>query len=186
MKKRKDYLMVVLTVILLVIGSSSSAFAKTSEVNHPELNYVVLMKLDGVCGESKRTGYSDNWTELTGVDFGVVNAATSVQGAGEKAGKAQMDHFTISKQFDCSSIPLLIDSLSGNHIKNGQLIFLKRSDDGVKMYIYLKIELTDVSIYEYQFDNVYETISLSAGQINFIYPSLDEQGGWDFKENMKR
>jgi len=139
------------------------------------------MKLDGVCGESKRVGYSDNWIELTGVDFGVANAAASGQGAGGKAGKAEMDHFTISKPFDCSSIPLLIDSLSGKHIKNGQLVFLKR-DQGAKMIPYLKIELTDVTIPEYQFDNAYETISLSVDQINFVYPPLNVQGGWDFNK----
>jgi type VI protein secretion system component Hcp len=189
MSKKKSYLLVIMTVLLLAIGSSATAVAATTTVDQPALNYDVYMKLDGICGESKADKFA-NWIELTGVEFNVANSAASAQGGGGAAGKAEMTPITVSKKYyDCSSIPLSMNSLSGKHIKNGQIAFVTKNIE--QPITILKIDLTDVVIAEYHFNNMYETVALSAGSIDFNYTVRDEkggkklpiQGGWDFKAN---
>jgi type VI protein secretion system component Hcp len=172
-----------------VIRLSATAVAETTTVEQPALNYNVYLKLDGICGESKAVKFA-NWIELSGVEFGVANSSASAIGGGGAAGKAEMTSITVSKKYyDCSSIPLTINSLSGKHIKNGQIAFVTRNIE--QPITILKIDLTDVVIAKYQFNNTYETVALSAGSIDFSYTMSDDkggiklpiQGGWDFKTN---
>jgi type VI protein secretion system component Hcp len=119
-------------------------------------------------------------------------ANSTAQGGGGASGKSKLDHFTVSKMYDCSSVPLLMDSLSGKHIKNGQIAFFTRNPE--RPFTVLNIDMTDVSIAEYQFNNMNETVSLSAGTMDFSYTVMDIkggkklpiQGGWDFIKNQKK
>jgi type VI protein secretion system component Hcp len=188
MTKMKAFILVIMTVSLLAIGSSATANAVTTTIDQPALNYNVYLKLDGICGDSKADRFA-NWIELAGVEFDVANSALSAQGGAGAASKAVMDHLTVSKKYyDCSSVPLMMSSLSGKHIKNGQIAFVTQSTEPITI---LKIDITDVSIAEYQFNNMYETVALSVGTIDFSYTSIDDkggkklpiEGGWDFKAN---
>jgi type VI secretion system secreted protein Hcp len=185
MTKMKSFVLVIMTVFLLTIGSSTTAVAAT---NTADQNFNVYLKLDGICGESKAEKFA-NWIGLTWVDFGVANSAsTPALGVGGSAGKAVMDHFTVTKMYDCSSVSLMTSSLSGKHIKNGQIVFVKPGTD----LVFLTINLTDVTIAEYQFKNMDETIALNFGAIETSYTELGANGGkklpvtggWDFRKNI--
>lgn len=187
MSKLKAFLFIVTTVFLLAAGSGATAVAATVPAEQqPALNQDVYLKLDGICGEAKADKFA-NWIQLTGVDFGVTNSSiATTPGTGSAAGKAKLDHFTVSKTFDCSSVPLLTNSLSGKHIKSGEIDFVTR---GEKPFTVLKVVLADVTISEYQFDNMNETLTFNFGSINFSYYAQDNsgknklpvQGGFDFK-----
>jgi type VI protein secretion system component Hcp len=190
MTKMRSYFLVILTVFLLAIGSSTTAVAAATTADQPALNYNVYLKLDGICGESNADKFA-NWIVLTGVDFGVSNSASApALGGGGAAGKAVMDHFTVTKTYDCSSVSLLTSSLSGKHIKNAQIAFVKPGTD----LVFLTINLTDVTIAEYQFNNTYETIALNFSSIETSYTQQDEKGGnklpvkggWDFSKNIMK
>ncbi|WP_241158589.1 Hcp family type VI secretion system effector [Cohnella candidum] len=182
----KALLLIVATVFLLVAGSGATAVAATTSVVQPAQNHDVYLKLDGVCGEAKAAKFA-NWIQLTGVDFGVTNSSSGAPtGGGSGAGKAKMDPFTVSKTYDCSSVPILTNSLSGKHIKSGEIDFVTR---GEKPFTVLKVVMTDVMISDYQFSNMKETLTFSFGAIDFSYYAMDSggksklpvQGGFDFK-----
>ncbi|WEK54129.1 MAG: type VI secretion system tube protein Hcp [Candidatus Cohnella colombiensis] len=192
MTKVRTYFLVIMIVILLGIGSGTTAIAATITEDSPTSNYNVYLKLDGICGESKAVRYA-NWIELSGVEFNVSNSfSATASGAGGATGKAEMDQFVISKAYDCSSIPLMMDSLSGKHIKNGQLVFVRPSSD--QSIPVLKIDLDNVTIVNYQFSMMNETVSFQVGSIQFSYTAQDDkggkklpiQGGWDFIANQMK
>lgn len=190
MRNVKAFLLAFAAVTLLVFGTGAAVVAAPANADRPALDYDVYLKLDGVCGESKAERFQ-NWIKLTGVDFGVTSthaAPATAQGSGRSAGKAEMQPLTVTKPYDCSSISLMQNALSGKHMKDGQIAFVTRGAE--RPATVLTIELTDVVISGYQFDNMTESVSFSAGSLNLRYAATDPkggggktgtvQGGWDF------
>lgn len=186
MKKMKAFMLAVVTVALLIVGSGATAVAAPAVTAGSYQGVDIYLKLDGVCGESTAEQYP-NWIDLDSVSFGVANSATAAQGAGGAAGKASLQ-FNVAKMYDCSSIPLTLNAASGKHIKNGQIVYVTRSE---QPFTVLTIDLTDVVISAYQFGDLNESLSLTAGAIGFTYNAMDETGAskppvrgtWDFNKN---
>lgn len=192
--KMKALLLAVVTVCLLSISSGALSAAAPEPDNPPASSrYNIYLKLDGICGESTSDKYA-NWIELAGVEFGVSNAAAAaapVKGSGAGAGKPSLDSFEVAKQVDCSSVPLLEYSLSGKHVKNGQIAFVPKTGEGADPI--LTINLKDVVVAGYRFDDLNETIKLSFAAVEFSYVGQDAagakkppvKGGWNFAKNAK-
>lgn len=189
--RMKAFFLFIATICLLSISSGALSAAAPEPDNPPASSrYNIYLKLDGICGESVSDKYAD-WIELTGVDFAVANASVSAQGAGSAAGKAKLESFEVTKSYDCSSVSLLANSLSGKHVKNGQIAFVAKS--GEASYPVLTINLTDIAISRYQFDDLDETIQLSFAAFEFSYVGQDAtgakkppvKGGWSFAKNAK-
>ncbi|WP_276356138.1 Hcp family type VI secretion system effector [Cohnella caldifontis] len=188
MKKAKFVLLATLAILML-FGTGSLAAAAAQPGGSPELPSGVqaYLKLEGVCGESKASKFAD-WIELSGVEFATKTTTISFGGGGGTS-KSALDHFTITKTYDCSSIPLFLDSVSGKHIKDGQIVFAKASDG--RPVTVLEIDLSDIVVSEVQFDDLNERIALQPGKIEFRYIPQDAkgaagppvQGGWDFAKN---
>ena len=170
-RKWKAYVFALTAVALLVLGTGASAVAAPAIADRPPLIYDVYMKLDGVCGEAKAEPFR-NWIALGGVDFDMLfppvdNAANREIILKKIPMKKQL---TITKLFDCSSIPLM-EHVGRGITDGGQIAFVTRSKD--RPVTVLTIEMTDVYVTDYQFSNMLETITIEPLTINFIYTPVD-------------
>lgn len=148
------------------------------------LNYDVYMKLDNIKGESAVESYVD-WILLTGVEFDASQVLSTGGGGGigGGAGKASLNEFVVKKRYDSSSIPIFHDLLlRGKHISDCKIVFVSRGDSPRPI---LTIELSDVLISNYNFDNTFETIGLNFSKIESTYSGVTTQinDDFDFKDN---
>lgn len=145
------------------------------------LNYDVYMKLDNIKGESTTEQYP-KWIELTGVEFDASQVLSTGGGGVGGAGKASINEFVVKKSYDSSSIPIFQDLLSGRHSSDCQIVFVSRGESPTPI---LTIELTEVLISNYNFDNTFETIGLNFAKIKSTYNGVNPpvQGNFDFKTN---
>ncbi|SEB42492.1 type VI secretion system tube protein Hcp [Paenibacillus sp. GP183] len=181
MKMFKKQLLALITVCLLAM-----AFSVVPASAAPTINYDVYFKLDGVTGESTTRGY-ENWIIPTSIDFEV---STPIASSGAP-GKAFINQFKLKKVIDSSSPSLFTKTVSGERTLKGQIVFVKQ---GKGQEILLTIDLTDVIISDYIFNDLSETVSLKFDSIKLSYTVYDPKtgakkntiiGGWDFKLNKK-
>jgi type VI protein secretion system component Hcp len=145
------------------------------------LNYDVYLKLGTIEGESTTEPY-ENWIELTGVEFDASRVISGGAGGGVGTGKASLNEFVVKKSYESSSIPIFQEMLSGKHIPDGKIVFVSRGDTPTPI---LTIELKDIQIANYNFDNAFETIGLHFSKIKSTYSGVTDPitGEFDFKEN---
>jgi type VI secretion system secreted protein Hcp len=181
----KKQLLALITVCLLAM-----AFSVVPASAAPSVNYDVYLKLDGITGESIVKGY-ENWIGLSDVEFEVSNQGTITPGGGGGAGKSMLNQFKINKMIDSSSTTLFQNTMSGAHIPKGQIVFIKQ---GKAQEILLSIELTDILVSDYNFNDLTETVSLKFDSIKLSYMLYDARtgtkkstiiGGWSFRQNAK-
>jgi type VI secretion system secreted protein Hcp len=142
----------------------------------PSLNYDVYMNLGSLKGESTAEHYED-WIMLTGVKFGASVSVGSHAGGGMGAGKAVLNEFEIKKGLDSSSVPIFQDMLLGKHFNKGQIVFVSRGTSPTPI---LTIELEDVLISDYHFNNTYESIKLNFAKIKSTYSGITPPVSSDF------
>jgi type VI secretion system secreted protein Hcp len=155
----------------------------------PASKYDIYLKLDGIDGDSVAKSY-EKWIQLSGVQFNAANVTSGGSGGGGGvAGKAALNNFIITKQVDSSSIPLFVDVVSGKHIKNGKLVFQTRTKPPI---LFLSIDLDNILVSDYKFNNANETYSFKFNSIRMSYYPIDFagrklppiSGGWDFNNNV--
>jgi type VI secretion system secreted protein Hcp len=144
-------------------------------------NYDVYMKLGTIKGESAAEEYLD-WILLTGVEFDASQVVNTGGGGAGSTGKSSINEFVVKKSYDSSSIPIFQDLLSGKHIADCQIVFVSRGEEPTPI---LTIELTEVLITNYNFDNALETIGLNFAKIKSTYNGVNPpvEGNFDFKTN---
>src|SRR5579872_6040751 len=99
----------------------------------------VLLKLDGIDGESQISGY-ENQIELLSSSWGVSMAVSTGSGLGGGVGTANFMDVTVVKHTDKSSPNLFFACASGKSIDNATVSFLKAGGDSPVEY--LKYEMT--------------------------------------------
>jgi type VI protein secretion system component Hcp len=165
--------------------------AMTTDVQ-TNLDYDVYLKLDGISGDTKAKNY-ENWIMLSSVQFEVANSGLgNSAGGGGGAGKADLKNFVVKKSFDSASVPLFMTAISGAHIKNGQIVFVKHSSSA--SFPFLTIDLRDLILSDYYFNNINETINIKFSSIYMSYSTTDSKGaktppisgGWNFIQNQKQ
>jgi type VI secretion system secreted protein Hcp len=134
----------------------------------PILNYDVFMNLGSLKGESTAEHYED-WILLTGVQFDASVLIGSHAGGGMGAGKAELNEFEIKKSLDSSSVSIFQDMLLGKHFDKGQIVFVSRGTSPTPI---LTIEIEDVLITNYNFNNTYESIKLNFAKIMSTYSGV--------------
>lgn len=147
----------------------------------PVLNYDVYMKLGNIKGESSAEQYKD-WIVLTGVEFDASQVLSTGAGGGGSVGKPSLNEFVVKKSYDASSIPIFQDLLTGRHSADCKIVFVSRGESPTPI---LTIELLDVLISDYNFDNMFETIGLNFTRIKSTYSGVNPPitGDFDFKTN---
>ncbi|WP_308635186.1 Hcp family type VI secretion system effector [Paenibacillus silvisoli] len=176
-----------LTAILLA-ALLSMTFGVLSANAAPAGTGKILLQLDGMKGESTLKGY-ENWIELTGSSFSILNQGAAAAGSGAGAGKVTFSDLSITKATDASSIAIMTNALKGLHIPKGKLVYLRSSAEG-RQTPYLTIELEDVLISSYSFSDTSEAVSLRYSKVKWTYLMTDAKGasvpitgGWDLKQN---
>jgi type VI secretion system secreted protein Hcp len=134
----------------------------------PSLNYDVYMNLGSLKGESTAEHYED-WIVLTGIQFDASVSVGSHAGGGMGAGKAVLNEFEIKKSLDSSSVSIFQDMLLGKHFSDGQIVFVSRGTSPTPI---LTIEIEDVLITDYNFNNTYESIKLNFAKIKSTYSGI--------------
>jgi type VI secretion system secreted protein Hcp len=134
----------------------------------PSQNYDVYMNLGSLKGESTADHYED-WILLTGVQFDASVLIGSHAGGGMGAGKAELNEFEIKKSLDSSSVSIFQDMLLGKHFDKGQIVFVSRGTSPTPI---LTIEIEDVLITNYNFNNTYESIKLNFAKIKSTYSGV--------------
>jgi type VI secretion system secreted protein Hcp len=142
----------------------------------PSLNYDVYMNLGK--GESTAENY-DDWILLTGIQFDASILIGSHAGGGMGAGKAELNEFEIKKSLDSFSVSIFQDMLNGKHFSDGKIVFVSR---GTSPSPILTIELKDVLLTNYNFNNTYESIKLNFTEIKSTYSGVTPPviGSFDF------
>lgn len=144
----------------------------------PILNYDVYMKLGSIKGESTAENYED-WILLTGIQFDASILISSHAGGGMGAGKAELNEFEIKKGLDSSSVSIFQEMLKGKHFSDSRIVFVSR---GTSPSPILTIELKEVLITDYNFNNTYESIKLNFAEIKSTYSGVTPPviGSFDF------
>ncbi|MCR8630873.1 Hcp family type VI secretion system effector [Paenibacillus radicis (ex Xue et al. 2023)] len=184
---KKMLLSMLISWTLMLTFSVIPAAAATTGKTEVDLNYDVYMKLEGIEGEATVEKF-EKWIVLSDIHFEVSNTSSNSSGGGGASGKPTVKEFMVIKQFDSSSVPLFLNTLTGKHMKNGKIVFVSRGDSPTPL---LTIELSDVVVSNYDFNNTNETISLEFNKIQLSYSTTDEKGnktplingGFDFKQN---
>jgi type VI secretion system secreted protein Hcp len=133
------------------------------------------LKLDGIEGESKVTGY-EKQIQLLSFSWGG-SQITSVAGTGGSgAGKVDLSDLSIMKHYDKASIKVFESLVKGSHIKTGVMCAQKAGGKGA----YLKISLEELFVTSVQ-DSASseiptESVSFSYNKIKIEYSTQNEQG----------
>ncbi|SFS55091.1 type VI secretion system tube protein Hcp [Paenibacillus sp. BC26] len=151
-------------------------------------NGSILLQLDGISGESTMKGY-EKWSVVEGASFSIENQGSFAAGSGAGAGKVSLSALTITKSVDAASVPIMLNAMKGVHIPKGKLVYTSQGVGG-NQTPYLMLELEDVVISSYSFDDTEETVVLNYNKIKWTYWITDAKGirtpitgGWDIKKN---
>ncbi|QMV42738.1 Hcp family type VI secretion system effector [Cohnella cholangitidis] len=170
MRKLRIKLIVIIGLFMMISGVASAAVSSSDAP--PPLSHDAYLRLDGIAGDSKARHY-ENWIVLSGVQFEVSNNAKAANGGGSGSGRAAVDSFTVTKNLDAASTPLLQAALSGTNIKSGQFVLTTRGEAPSTV---LTIDLNAVNVTGYEFNNEQETIRLTFNAMKFSYSPSDPKG----------
>ncbi|WP_164545439.1 Hcp family type VI secretion system effector [Paenibacillus albus] len=182
---RKVLTALLITAVLLATASLGGSSANA--VSSPD-NFQVYLKLDAIPGESNVKGF-EQWIPVSDVHFGVEVPMSLSTATGAAAGKPQFDGLSFSKLFDAASMPIFLASVQGKVIKSATLVFVKQAPTPVK---FLTINLSNVFVSNYSFNDTVESISLAYSIISVGYSSQKPDGSlnamvksaWDVTKNM--
>lgn len=180
------------TIVFIIISLYMLAFSVVHAAAESQ-DYKVYLKLDGIEGEAQAKGY-EKWIELQSFSFEVQNnsaAASTASGSGSGASKADPSPIVLNKNFDSSSIPLFLSSVTGKWIEKGQLVFVRADSEDNRPSIIIDLEKVRVSSFRLFETN--ESIELNYGSIAIKYNMIGPNGkitpitgGWDFMKNQKK
>lgn len=153
----------------------------------------ILLKLDGVKGESKIDNHKEE-VDVLSWSWGASQSGTTHVGGGGGSGKVAVQDIHITKYLDASSSTLFRFCCNGKHVAKGTLLVRKA---GEKPIDYLKIDLEEVIITSVTMggsggeDRLTENISLNFGKFKFEYFTQEDTGSkgksapltWDIASN---
>ncbi len=141
----------------------------------------MMLKLTDIEGESKKTGV-EKQIDVSDFSFGVRQSATSHEGGGGGAGRADVQDMTITKFVDKSSPVLFLYSATGKPIAEAVLTVRKVGGTSLD---YLVVTMTDVIVSNVSSggassdDRVRETVSLNFAKIAIKYTAQTKDGAAD-------
>jgi type VI secretion system secreted protein Hcp len=159
--------------------------------------YDAFLKLDGITGESQKTGHTGE-IDLMSFSWGASNSSSVGTGTGVSVGKVSVSDFSIMKSTDSSSPVLFQRCCDGSVIANG-VVTLQRQVAGTATP-YLVYTFTNVYVTSVQWsgsggsgDAPMESVSFTFETGKVTYTSLNDDGsqgnpvdgGWDVGQNAK-
>ncbi|MFC5402647.1 Hcp family type VI secretion system effector [Cohnella soli] len=159
--------MTILLVLALLLATATLGGSTATAISQPA-NFQVYLKLDSIPGESTARGY-EQWIPVSDVQFGVENTPLSPTAPG----RPSLNGVRFAKVFDAASMPIFLASLQGKHIKSATFVFVKQLAAPVK---FLTLNLNDVLVTSYSFDDTVESVSLDYKVISVGYSSQKPDG----------
>ena len=147
----------------------------------------ILLKLEGVKGESKVDGHKEE-IDVLSASFGASNASSAHYGGGAGTSKVNVHDLTITKRVDAASPDLFLKTCTGEHYPTATLYYMKAGGNDNTQVVYLQYDMEEVfvsSIHQSgggdQFAN--ESVSFTFAKIKKSYwPQSDTGGQGDVKE----
>jgi type VI secretion system secreted protein Hcp len=155
----------------------------------------ILLKLDGIPGESKKSGH-ENEIDIMSVGWGLTNSTQSVYGGGGGgAGNANFSDITISKGPDAASNLLMLRCADGKPISEAKFTFRKQGGEQQEYMILTlnNVYVSSISMHGGSGGEPVETASLSFDKYEFKYFQQKDDGSlggaktanWDVKKASK-
>lgn len=156
----------------------------------------IILKLDGVTGESLIDGHVDE-IDILAWSWGMTQSGTTHMGPGAGSGKVNVQDITMTKYVDLATNDLIKKCCDGTHIATASLFVRKAG--GASPIEYLKIHFTEILISSYStggsedgLDRVQETFSMNFAKFTMDYTKQDATGaeagsasaGWDIPQGV--
>lgn len=109
---------------------------------------MILMKIDGVAGDNKVSGYDSNWFAVDSLNWAIERELKESAKAGTRdinVGVAEIQPVTLGKSMDKASADLMYASISKGSLGTSEIHFLNTKEDG-GLVITLKFKLAGVII----------------------------------------
>jgi type VI secretion system secreted protein Hcp len=138
----------------------------------------ILLKLDGVTGESKIADHEKE-IDVLSWSFGATQSGSSHVGGGAGSGKVNVQDIHITKYLDAASSTLFRFCCNGKHIAKGTLTVRKAGEKPVN---YLTIDFDEIIITSITGggsggeDRLTENISLNFAKFKFEYFTQEDTG----------
>ena len=153
----------------------------------------ILLKLDGVKGESKIDKHKEE-IDVLSWSWGCSQSGTTHVGGGGGSGKVAVQDIHITKYLDAASSTLLRFSCNGKHVAKGTLLVRKAGENPVN---YLQIDMDEIIITSVTMggsgseDRLTENISLNFSKFKYEYFTQEDTGSkgksapltWDIASN---
>ncbi len=153
----------------------------------------ILLKLDGVKGESKIDQHKEE-IDVLSWSWGCSQSGTTHTGGGGGSGKVAVQDIHITKYLDAASSTLFRFSCNGKHVAKGTLLVRKAGEKPVN---YLQIDMEEIIITSVTMggsgseDRLTENISLNFSKFKFEYFTQEDTGSkgksaplsWDIASN---
>ena len=137
----------------------------------------VYLKIDGVPGESKAAGHSDE-IDVLSYSWGIAQTGTMGYGGGGGAGKANFSDFSFIMRMNKATPKLMLACAKGDHIKTAVLTCRKA---GGKQQDYMIFKFFDLLISNYSSsgssEEPTESVSFNFSKMEMEYKEQDEKGG---------
>ena len=153
----------------------------------------ILLKLDGVKGESKIDKHKEE-IDVLSWSWGCSQSGTTHVGGGGGSGKVAVQDIHITKYLDAASSTLFRFSCNGKHVTKGTLLVRKAGENPVD---YLQIDMDEIIITSVTMggsgseDRLTENISLNFAKFKYEYFTQEDTGSkgksapltWDIAAN---
>lgn len=153
----------------------------------------ILLKLDGVKGESKIDKHKEE-IDVLSWSWGCSQSGTTHTGGGGGSGKVAVQDIHITKYLDAASSTLFRFSCNGKHVAKGTLLVRKAGENPVN---YLQIDMDEIIITSVTMggsgseDRLTENISLNFAKFKYEYFTQEDTGSkgksapltWDIAAN---
>ena len=138
----------------------------------------ILLKLDGVKGESKIDKHKEE-IDVLSWSWGCSQSGTTHVGGGGGSGKVAVQDIHITKYLDAASSTLFRFSCNGKHVAKGTLLVRKAGENPVN---YLQIDMDEIIITSVTMggsgseDRLTENISLNFAKFKYEYFTQEDTG----------
>jgi len=141
----------------------------------------ILLKIDGVDGESKIAGHEDE-IDILAMNWGMSNAGTMSVGGGGGSGKVDIQDLSLTKYIDKSTPSLMRSCCSGEHFTEAILTVRKSGGEALE---YLVITMEKVFVTSLTTggsgdqDRVTENVTLNFAKFKSSYTPQKDDGSGD-------
>ncbi len=145
------------------------------------MSFDMYMKVEGIPGESTDDAHTD-WMELLSYSQGLSQAVSGTSGTGGRTGgRADFQHFSITKEIDSGSPDLAIYCASGKHIPKIEIELCLATEN---KHVFMKYVMEDVivsSVFQKagngsEENRPTEMVTFAYGKLVWEYTPVDQMG----------